>query len=327
MAGMALRDIVVQNGPLKLVHVSCCVCGAVDAAPVAVGEDFEYRTSNDTFLAVRCARCTLLYLNPRPAVTEFAQIYPPQYHAFTFTQARFGLVYRVRRRLEASRLLRWCEGLPRDARILDVGCGDGFHLDALRTFGPRTFRLEGVDADARAVTAARARNLTVHCGTLGDLDLEPQSYDLALLIQTLEHVADPAALLGQIRRLLRLGGQLVVVTDNAASLDARIFGDRYWGGYHFPRHWNLFTAQTLGMLARNAAFAIGSISTIVSPVNWVYSIRNLLVDMRAPRWLVEQFSLSAPGALGVFTLLDTLLQRRGNGALLCARLVKPGSPT
>lgn len=326
MAGIAIENDVAGNAPLRLVHVSCCVCGALDASPVAVGEDFEYRTSSDTFLAVRCRRCTLLYLNPRPVDAEFARIYPPEYHAFAFTPARFGFVYRVRRRLEAARLLRWCRNLPRNARILDVGCGDGFHLDALRTFGPRTFRLEGIDADVRAVAAARARGLTVRHGTLATLELEPHSYDLALLIQTVEHVADPPALLAEIRKLLRLGGRLVIVTDNAASLDARLFADRYWGGYHFPRHWNLFSRDTLAMLAHHAAFAVDSMSTIVSPVNWVYSIRNFLEDLHAPRWLVERFSLSAPLSLASFTLLDMLLQRFGHGALLCAELVKPGVP-
>jgi hypothetical protein len=47
------------------------------------------------------------------------------------------------------------------------------------------------------------------------------------------------------------------------------------------------------------------------------------VDRRSPDWLVERFSLRAPAALGVFTLLDLVLQRLGRGALLNAVLEKP----
>ena len=121
-----------SSTPLQLENVGCCICGTEDAAPLAVGEDFEYRSSADTFLAMRCRRCEVVYLNPRPALSEFTRIYPENYHAFAFTAADFGFIYRVRRRLEARRLLNWCQGLPADARIIDIGCGDGFHLAALR---------------------------------------------------------------------------------------------------------------------------------------------------------------------------------------------------
>ena len=96
----------------RLVDVACCICGVDDSEPIAVGEDFEYRTSSDTFQAVRCQRCGLVYLDPRPAVSEFDRIYPPSYHAFDFSAERFGLVYQVRRRLEARRLLSGAAAFP-----------------------------------------------------------------------------------------------------------------------------------------------------------------------------------------------------------------------
>ena len=109
----------------------CCICRTRDSEPVGVGPDFEYRTSPDSFLAVRCTRCGVVYLDRRPVAAELDRIYPDHYHAFAFTEDRFGFVYSVRRRLEARRLLHAFAGLPADARIVDVGCGDGFHLDLL----------------------------------------------------------------------------------------------------------------------------------------------------------------------------------------------------
>jgi SAM-dependent methyltransferase len=303
---------------LILEHVRCCVCGEDDAEPIGVGEDFEYDTSRDTFLAVRCRLCGLVYLNPRPVADEFKRIYPPSYHAFAFTPEQFGFVYAMRRRLEARRLLAWCADLPADARILDVGCGDGFHLELLRDFGKSSWQAEGVDVSSAAVAAGRARGLTIHHGDVDDLASRGERYDFAILIQTIEHVADPPKVLRAIRRVLRAGGRLVVVTDNTDSIDAHRFRGRHWGGYHFPRHWNLFTKATLRRLAGHCGFRTRRISTIVSPVNWVYSIRNSLVDYGAPRFVVEQFSLQTPLSLAAFTLLDTALAAFGRGALLCA---------
>ncbi len=308
---------------LRLEPVVCCLCRVEDADPVAVGADFEYRTVPDEFLAVRCRRCRLVYLNPRPAPDEAARIYPDHYHAFQFRAARFGFVYRVRRRLEARRLLRWCRGLPADARILDVGCGDGFHLGLLREFGKPTWRLEGVDADPRAVEPARAGGLTVHLGAVEALPLPVGSYHLVLLVMTVEHLPDPLGTLRAVGELLAPGGRVVVVTDNVGSPDFALFGGRHWGGYHFPRHTYLFDRTTLARLGETAGLAVERVTTAVSPVNWVYSLRNWLDDWGGPRWLVNRLSLRSALALGAFTLFDLPLAALGRGAILHGLFRKP----
>jgi SAM-dependent methyltransferase len=311
---------------LTLEPVACCLCGTTAAEPVAVGEDFEYRTSGDTFLAVRCPRCSLVYLDPRPAEADLGTIYPDDYHAFEFSEERYGLVYKVRRRLEAWRVLRAAKGLPASARVLDVGCGDGFHLSLLKEFGPATWRLEGVDVDERAVEAARGRGLDVHLGRIEDAGMPEAAYDLALLIQTVEHVADPPGLLRAVHRVLKPGGRLLVVTDNTGSLDFRLFRTRHWGGYHFPRHWNLFDERSLRRLASVTGFEVAHLSTMVSPVNWTYSVRNALDDWGAPKRVVDGFTLESAPALAVFTAWDALHRVAGRGALLRAILRRPPTP-
>ena len=227
------------------------------------------------------------------------------------------------RRLEARRLLRWCQDLGDDARILDIGCGDGFHLELLRDFGNQKWTIEGIDADDRASSMARRKGLTVHCGLLSELDLPKESYDLAILIQTVEHVADPSELLNEIRKHLRPGGRLCIVTDNTDSFDFRFFKGRYWGGYHFPRHWNLFNPANMRLLARKTGMEVESLATQVSPVNWVYSVRNRLTDKLAPSWLIEQFSLKSPVSLTAFTLFDALNNLIGRGACPAPRYASP----
>lgn len=312
-----------QAQPLRLEPARCCICGHDDADPVAVGEDFEYQSSPDTFLAVRCRSCGLVYLKLRPVLSELGRIYPHDYHAFDFSSERYGLPYRVRRRLEARRLMAFCRALPPGGRILDVGCGDGFHLGLLREFGSAEWVLEGVDTSERAVNAGRAHGVTLHHGTVQDVSLARGTYDLALLIATLEHVDDPVGVLRAIHDLLRPGGRVVVVTDNTDTLSFRLFASRHWGGYHFPRHWNLFDKGNLSTLAANAGFEVKELTTIISPVNWTYSVHNALVDWGAPRWLVNRFTLASPGSLAVFTVLDWVHQLAGRGGLLRAVLEKP----
>lgn len=309
--------------PISLEATACFLCGTRDADPIAVGEDFEYRSCPEQFVAMRCRRCTHVYLDPRPTAAAMAQIYPDSYHAFEFSGEQFGLVHSVRSRLEARRLLKAAAGLPANARVLDVGCGDGFHLDLLRQHGPKGWTLLGADLDERAIAAGRARGLDVRLGTVQDLDEPDGSIDMALCIQTIEHVLDPADVLASIGRLLRPGGRLLVVTDDSRAPDARLFRRRYWGGYHFPRHLNLFNARTLTMAGERAGLRVRSMGTMVSPVNWTYSVRNGLDDSGAPRWLVNRFSLSSAPALGVFTVVDGALNLFGKGALLRAVFERP----
>jgi SAM-dependent methyltransferase len=143
------------------------------------------------------------------------------------------------------------------------------------------------------------------------------------MIMTIEHVERPDETLRGIKRLLKRGGRLVIVTDNTGSLDFKFFKQHYWGGYHFPRHWNLFNRHSLGRLAEKTGFQVVSLRTIISPVNWVYSIHNALVDRGKPKWLVDRFTLKSTFSLTFFTMLDFILQQFGRGALLKGILRKP----
>jgi SAM-dependent methyltransferase len=316
-----MENITKEN--LDLVHVQCCICEVEDAELVGVGKDFEYNTSADTFSTLRCRSCGLVYLNPRPNVSEFEKIYPSNYHAFDFSKKEFGIVYKIRSRLEATRLLSCCKGLPANARILDVGCGDGFHLNLLRQYGQKSWSLEGIDIDKRAVDMAKNSGLTVHRGSVETIDLPQNNYDLAFMIQTIKHLEKPVEVLQGIRKFLKPGGKLLIVTDNTGSLDFKFSKKNYWGGYHFPRHWNLFNRKSLTQLAEKTGFEVVVFETQVSPVNWIYTIHNWLVGHKAPHWIIDRFTLKSAVSLSFFTVLDMVLQKLGNGALLRVILRKP----
>ena len=312
---------------LQLEDAVCCNCGETNASvPVAVGEDFEYRTSPDTFTMYRCERCEVIYLDPRPTRSELGRIYGPDYHAYTFVEENFGLSYRVRARLETRRILEWCGNLPPGARIIDIGAGDGFHLKLLRRAGDPSWKLEAVEPDEKAASAVAASGFIVHQGFLEDVELEPGSYDFAIMIMTIEHVDLPLEVLKRARDLLRPGGRLGIVTDNTAAPDARLGRGRHWGGYHFPRHFYLFNRRSLSQLASRAGFEVDQMGTMMSPVNWTYTVHNALEDWGAPSWIVDRFTLESAPALAIFSIIDTFAGLFGRGALLRAVLRRPSDP-
>jgi SAM-dependent methyltransferase len=311
---------------MELVDSTCPVCGTRDhARQIASGADFEYHTSDHTFTMSRCAGCDALFLDPRPARSELGTIYPDSYHAYEFSPEEYGLSYALRRRIEKRRLLQWCARVPPYGAILDVGSGDGFHLGILREFGDPTWKLEAVEPDLRSSEALSARGIEVHTGFLEELGLEPEQYDFALMIMVIEHVDDPSRILREVHRVLRPGGAVGIVTDNIRALDAGLGRGGHWGGYHFPRHFNLFSARSLTTLAVGAGFEVERLTTMVSPVNWTYTVHNYLVDREAPVWARSLFTLRSPMAMAGFTVVDLVARALGRGALLRAVLRKPGA--
>ncbi len=94
--------------------------------------------------------------------------------------------------------------LPAAARLLDVGCGTGLFLDAVR--GRATAM--GLDPSRDAVEFCHARGLTqVHRGTLDDLPrLGLSALDAVTFFDVLEHLPDDVEALTQVRAVLRPGG-------------------------------------------------------------------------------------------------------------------------
>ena len=102
--------------------------------------------------------------------------------------------------------------LDPDVVVGDLGCGSG-RLAA--TIAPYARSVVAVDSSPEMLEVARARlsgfgNVQIVQGRIEELPLESASLDLALVVHLLHHVQDPAAALGEVARVLRPGGRLVV---------------------------------------------------------------------------------------------------------------------
>lgn len=92
--------------------------------------------------------------------------------------------------------------LPKSARVLDVGCGDGLLDQALLLRRP-DLRIEGVDVLVRAGTPIPIREFDG-----GKLPFRDGQYDVAMAIDVFHHAVDAEALMGEMRRVA--GGTLVI---------------------------------------------------------------------------------------------------------------------
>ncbi|HEY8152793.1 MAG TPA: class I SAM-dependent methyltransferase [Myxococcota bacterium] len=315
-----------RSNPLALVETRCALCGSGDAELAASGFDFEYSTAPNEFRFLRCLACAHEYLSPRPAASDLSVIYPPNYYAFAGPGN--PLVARLRRRWEAGkvRLYRALVGAgPR--RLLDVGCGDGRFLSLLREFGAPEWELVGIDFDEAAAARCRALGFEAYAGRIEDLPVAEGTLDAVIMLQLIEHVEDPVAISRAVFRLLRPGGVFVVETPNLGGLDHRWFQGRWWGHYHFPRHWNLFSTASLRRMLEAAGFQIARSEYLISTSSWTISLHNYLLDRGWPAGIVRFFHYQNPLLLAFFVPFDWLRARLGyetSNQRVIAR--KPGQP-
>lgn len=118
------------------------------------------------------------------------------YYAYLSSRSRLGGLYR--RHWLYPRLTRHLQGL-----VLDVGCGIGDML----SFRPGTI---GTDVNSRTVAYCVERGYDARQMSPDVLPFPDRHFDSVLLDNVLEHIPEPAALLGEIRRVLKVGGLLIV---------------------------------------------------------------------------------------------------------------------
>src|SRR5205085_4323933 len=103
-----------------------------------------------------------------------------------------------------------------------------------------------------------------------------EHFDVILMLNLIEHVPDPRAVLSKARDLLTREGRLFIKTPNFDAWDARLFRHRSWGGYHTPRHFVLFRRESLERLCRECGFEIVGFSYTQGAPFWSVSMLDLL---------------------------------------------------
>jgi len=185
----------------------------------------------------------------------------------------------------------------RDSAILDVACGAGHFLYFLKKQGYRN--LKGIDISSEQIEMARQMGVPeVEEGDLfAYLSAHPGQYDLILANDIIEHLRKDEVLnlLDGIFRSLKPGGQVLVSTENAASLfgASRVFID-------FTHEWG-FTPISLKQVLRVCGFDDVQIRG-VGPVH------NLSSLIRVAIWKVVAAGLRA--FLAVESGLGRGLQKR-----------------
>jgi SAM-dependent methyltransferase len=215
--------------------------------PICAGRRLHPIVRKNGWTVYRCAACTNGFLadarageGSRERLDWFQREPEPRgilrrrWRAVAKAWKRFvyGREFEVRK---LRRVLRWRDS----GRLLDIGCATGEFLRVAR----RHFEVQGVEVSPTALERARASfGDQVFAGDVLEANFHGGAFDVITLFSTVEHLADPVAVLQECRRLLREGGILVVKTPNFSSLNRRVLRSG-WSGYKLPGHRFFFTPR------------------------------------------------------------------------------------
>jgi ubiquinone/menaquinone biosynthesis C-methylase UbiE len=180
---------------------------------------------------------------------------------FDYGAWRESALGRITERLERGVIFELAGPLA-GLEVLDVGCGDGAYAVALATQGAR---VTGVDAWLTVLRAAalRAQNsptsLALVASDASSLPFESDSFELVVAVTALCFMKSPRAALGEIARVLRPGGRVVLGELGRASTWAAWRRLRAWFGNATWRGTTFWTATDLRRLARSAGLVPGEI--------------------------------------------------------------------
>lgn len=160
-------------------------------------------------------------------------------------------------------------GLPRDARVLDLGCGTGGTMKALRGLA----RFTGLDRSPTAARfASRRTGEAVLCGVATDLPIMAASVDAVLALDVFEHVPDDGRAVVEVRRVLKPGGALVATVPCHPAL----FSEHDRALHHVRRYTRdgfLALLRAHGLHPIRVTWTDATLFPLVAAVRWLRRAR------------------------------------------------------
>jgi SAM-dependent methyltransferase len=197
-----------------------------------------------------------VYIDPQPTLAELEPFYSAEYHVFNDeVKSDESIAALVRDRFDGERLNH--AAFVRGGKFLDVGCGLGDMVAAMRTAG---MDATGVDPSPIAVGIGQRCGRDLRCGTLAEQGFSEESFDSISMIHSLEHNQDPVATLVEAARILKRDGVLMVAVPNFRALAHERFGDQ-WTHLDPPVHLHQFSTSSLEWAGKRAGLNLGQMQT------------------------------------------------------------------
>lgn len=245
-----------QATEIQMEKPACAACQSNEA-------QFLFSKPSDRgelFTLVRCRRCGLRFISPRPSEEAMKARYQSTY--FTertdrgydnyFSEHTMKEITRVLElNLKDLRFFEFERSLPTPRRYLDIGCAAGYSVQYMHRRG---WEAHGIDIAAECIRFGKTKlGLRLMEGDYLATDF-PEPFHCISLWATIEHLHHPESVLRKAHRDLAAGGMLLLSTCRAGGF--MYLHGKNWRYYNFPEHLYFFTFHQLARLLKHTGFAI-----------------------------------------------------------------------
>jgi ubiquinone/menaquinone biosynthesis C-methylase UbiE len=212
-------------------------------------------------------------------------------------------------------------GLKQNHVVLDLGCGKGTQTQLL---APGCHKIVGLDVEESCISEARRlikRSAVRHkaefvCGSIMDACFPDASFDHVFCFSVLEHIDNLPAVLREVARVTRPGGQLHLSVDSLTSIKNLNLIAKHRRDHFVVQY---FTPQTLTALLESAGFAVAELFPIFTSTVARKAFEHR-IEKGGPRWL--------PSKMRLYWQLKTGDSRNASaeGVMLIARACREQNP-
>ena len=226
-----------------MVTIKCILCNVDDA---------DFFIEDEGFTAVKCKRCGLMYVNPRPEFEESKERYNDSY----LTEAEEHIATIDENILRAKLDLELIKRYKKEGRMLEIGCAEGSFLAEAKKSGYEPY---GLEINKKFIEYARNKYQLANIFEQDILEssFPERHFDIIYMRGVLCHIHDPIKELNKINKFLKDDGVFICVTGNIGSLSiGRIRKYRNFIHLNLSQHLFHYSEDNLRTLFNKAGFRI-----------------------------------------------------------------------
>lgn len=207
-------------------HTNCLICN-FQTLQMLKGYEKDY--------LVKCKSCGFVFCEKKPSEQELITHYngyPRNSCISAITIKRY------------NELLDGFEAYRKTNNIIDIGCGDGYFLEAAKQRGWNVYGTEFTDI---AIQSCSAKAIRMRKGILDSSNYENIEFDVVTSFEVIEHINNPQSEIKSIKKILRNGGLFYFTTPNFNSISRLILKTK-WNVIEYPEHLSYYTSKTINHL-------------------------------------------------------------------------------
>lgn len=264
----------------------CAYCGNLNEEPFMQSTD-RITHLPGFFTIVKCSKCSLQYLSPRPNSESIGYYYPESYGPYK----KANKLFTTKKESVFDRFKPAFKRIPpiKTGRLLEIGAASGEYLMKMKEMG---WQVKGVEFSDYAASNARELGLDVQTGRIEDSSFPSDYFDLIVGWMVIEHLHDPNSFLQAAKSYIKHDGYLVFSIPDCNSIARKLFG-QYCYDLHLPAHLYHYNSNTISLMLKkngwnvekiiwqnNASTFLNSLKIWAYETNhkWIYKLSLLIIS-------------------------------------------------